>query len=175
MKVKSYPFVPKSTAPLAEGMFWDMALTGGKHGVGVILQLDPRADKRRGRMFFGGVLDIVTSAVPTASDLASAKLVAQGFAHLKVITENGGMVRGMIDLQALRIQPQIMRDIGDSRHAKAVRGYHAASVERGRSIADYPVACTWGYAVPRRIADAIPRKKEPNQPPQTTRGKAPRV
>jgi len=140
-----------------EGAFWDMRLSDGWYGVGVVLQLNPHADKQRGRMFLGGVLDFVSHRIPSADHLKSARLLSQGFAHLKVITENGGMVRGVIDLDALRIRPYICRDIDYVPLAKAVIGYYTANVEAGKSIADYPVVSTWGYKVPWHLADKLPR------------------
>jgi hypothetical protein len=72
------------------GQFWAVPLSDGRFGCGYVVSLDP--SRRVG--FRAGLTDWVGTAKPTAPDLRGHRVIEQGDAHLKTITEQGGEILG---------------------------------------------------------------------------------
>ena len=77
------------------GQFWAVPLSDGRFACGYVVSLDP--SRRVG--FRAGLTDWVGTAKPTAADLRGHRVIEQGDAHLKTITEQGGEILGNCDVQ----------------------------------------------------------------------------
>jgi hypothetical protein len=99
MQGSAYPFPPKSTRHLARGQFWSIPLTGDRFGAGCVVGTHMTQGKRSSRMFIAGVVRWVGDQPPTAQDLQGRGLIDFAFAHLKSITESGGLILGEADLR----------------------------------------------------------------------------
>ena len=53
--------------------------------------------KRDSRRFLAGLLDWAGSHQPTAAEIFGRRVVAHAYAHLKTITENGGVLVGEVE------------------------------------------------------------------------------
>lgn len=92
----AYPFTPKSTAYLRPGQFWAIPLQNGEFACGRVLGL--KSDSRR--LFVAGLLDWSSNVPPDAFSIAGRKVIEQGQAHIKTITETGGTVLGWRSLES---------------------------------------------------------------------------
>lgn len=150
-----YPFEPRSTTHLEPGQFWAIPLSDGRFACGRVLEVprapDPLIPVSR-RVFLAAVLDWVDTALPTASSIAGADVLAQGFLHVKSIRTSGGVVLGVRALDDDGIEPRLWRTSGYSPQAWVYRG---ASPVRPATDADgpLPVLGVWGFAVPTAIAE----------------------
>jgi len=90
--------VPGSNARLRPGQFWAIPLSTGRFASGAVLGVARREDGRilapSNRAFLAGLLDWEGEGPPTADSIAGARVVAQGIAHIKTITETGGEIIG---------------------------------------------------------------------------------
>jgi len=154
MKAKAYPFVPSSVAQMEDGMFWDIPLASGRFSAGIVLQRMPTNGPGSRSMFCAGLIDWSGDAPPASDTLQSAKLIAQGFVHLRTITRNRGLVRGKVDLGSIGIEPILMRDSHDGPNVRLIKGYidcgPARAVQGWRNL---PVAATWGFGVIKSLAE----------------------
>ncbi|RTL41975.1 MAG: hypothetical protein EKK49_01565 [Rhodocyclaceae bacterium] len=122
-----YPFAPKSTRLLRRGQFWAIPLASGQFGAGCVVGMHSRAGKASQRMFIAGVVRWVGTHAPSATDIENRPLVEFAFAHLKAITESGGLVLGEARLQ----------------FAEAPATAESLSLP------------TWGFGVPRLLAEGL--------------------
>ena len=150
-----YPFVPKSNRWLEAGQFWAVPLSGGRFACGRVLDVPRQPDIHAPvstKMFLAGLLDWVGGSPPTAGSIAGAELLAQGFAHIKVITTTGGEVLGHRMLEADGITPAVWRSHEGGGtvwlYAGARRLRPATAADR-----DLPVMGTWGYSVVSVLAE----------------------
>ncbi|WP_139798674.1 hypothetical protein [Andreprevotia lacus] len=123
----AYPFVPKSTRPLKRGQFWSIPLASGLFGAGCVVGRESGEGKPSRRSFVAGVVCWLGTREPTAADLEGLPLLRFAFAHLKVITESGGLILGEANLQ----------------FGEAPEAAEALSLS------------TWGYGVPRVLAEKL--------------------
>jgi hypothetical protein len=100
-----YPFRPKSNRHLSPGQFWAVPLSDGRFACGRVM--DPTSPIAPRAMFVAGLMDWVGDAAPTEQDLVGRRVLAQGHAHIKAITELGGEVLGCRELESdgLRVDP----------------------------------------------------------------------
>lgn len=91
-----YPFRPKSTAQMKAGQFWPFRLHHGRFACGVVIALYRKSGAVDRRMFLAGLLDWTSSTPPTSAAIEGLGLKARGYAHIKIITENGGDILGEI-------------------------------------------------------------------------------
>jgi hypothetical protein len=120
----AYPFLPRSTRWLKRGHFWAIPLGCELYGAGCVVGSSLRDGKRDTRLFIAGVVQWTGSQPPTSAELFGRPLVDFAFAHLKAITEDGGLVIGQA----------------------AIRFADAPVAAEGLSMS------TWGFRVPRIIA-----------------------
>ena len=148
----TYPFVPRSTATLTPGQFWAIPLSDGSFGCGRVIELKPPQDVGARTMFLAAVLDWRDDQVPTSDAIAGAKCLAQGQAHLKVITETGGRILGHRPLELDQIEPWEFRGAACHTNSNVHRGLRALRPQEptDRSL---PVLSTWGFGVPVIIAE----------------------
>jgi hypothetical protein len=152
-----YPFEPKSTAHLEPGQFWGLPLSDGRFGCGRVLAVPRDADPfvpASTRIFLAGVHRWVGDAPPTGDDIAGAELLAQGFAHVRTIRENGGQVLGRRPLELDGLIPRHWRS---HEAGGTVWVYEGSTRLRPATAADasLPVMTTWGFKVISVIAEHV--------------------
>ena len=148
----TYPFVPRSTATLLPGQFWAIPLSDGSFACGRVIELKAADQVGARRLFLAGVMDWHGEEAPTFDSIAGTQCLAQGNAHLKVITENGGAIIGHRPLELDHITPWDFRGAMFHVNSYVYRGLKPfrAQTPSDRSL---PVLDTWGYRVPRIIAE----------------------
>ena len=89
---------------------------------------------------------------PTFDSIAAARCLAQGHAHIKVITKSGGAILGHRPLELDLIKPWEFR--GAMFHVNSYV-YRGLKLLRPQEPSDrsLPVLDTWGYRVPTIIAE----------------------
>ena len=97
-RMKSFPFVPKSTNPLQRGQFWSIPLVDDQFGAGCVLGEHLKEGKLSTRIFLAGVVRWIGTKPPAASDLAGCDVLRFGFAHILTIATTGGSILGVADL-----------------------------------------------------------------------------
>ena len=100
-----YPFRPKSNRYLKAGQFWAVPLSDGRFACGRVM--DPTSQISPRVMFVAGLMDWVGDTAPTEQNLVGRRVLAQGHAHIKTITEIGGQVLGCraLDMDGLQVEP----------------------------------------------------------------------
>jgi hypothetical protein len=94
----TFPFVPKSTSRLARGQFWSIPLGGGRYGAGCVVGHHLRYGAVSSRIFIAGVVEWTGTTLPSPENLARRQVVRFAFAHVKTITDAGGEVLGVADI-----------------------------------------------------------------------------
>ena len=97
----NYPFVPKSNRQLQAGQFWAIPLPSGRFGCGRVMAVKAFGESDRVG-FVAGLMDWHARELPTESDLANMKLLAQGKTRYEAISKSGwlGQVLGDRPLSA---------------------------------------------------------------------------
>jgi hypothetical protein len=148
-----YPFVPKSANWLIAGQFWSLPLPDGTFGCARVVEV-PTPENRVSRMeFLAGVLDWHGTGVPTSELIAGARCLNQGHAHIRAITRTGGEILGIRDLASDGIEPWLFRGAEFWRNSQVSRGLTSIRPQTPDDD-DLPVLTTWGYEVPRLIAES---------------------
>ncbi len=152
---REFPFFPKSNAKLVPGDFWAVPLNSGRLACGQVLELPPKCEPGSKVSFLAGLLDWVGSELPTFESIAGAKLIQQGDAHIKTITENDGLILGNRPLELDNIEPFICRDSVFMRRGEHFfrKGYSYIEFTLDKDIEQYPVFSTWGYGVIKILAN----------------------
>lgn len=110
-------------------------------------------------LFLAAVLDWHASVPPTVDTIAGARCLDQGQAHLKVITESGGVVLGHRPLELDNIEPWEFR--GAMFHANSFVHKGLTPLRPQQPIdMRLPILSTWGFRVPAGIAEAQFIKKQ---------------
>ncbi|WP_167546531.1 hypothetical protein [Stieleria maiorica] len=78
------------------GQYWSIPVSGGRFGCGVVLALVEREGKADSRMFLAGLLDWIGDRPPASTDIANRPIVAERFAHIKMIHMTGGELIGEV-------------------------------------------------------------------------------
>lgn len=159
-----YPFRPKSNPHLRAGQFWAVPLSNGRFACGRVM--DPTSRIAPRVMFIAGLMDWVGDAAPTEQDLVGRRVLAQGQAHIKTITETGGQV-----LAAGRLMPTISASITMTtacRHGafNTSSGYRTSPrLTTGRSIAFACSGGRGGWPAPLLVPQAASgRRGKPTRP-----------
>ncbi len=155
MKAKrlNYPFVPKSANWLIAGQFWALPLSDGTFGCARVIEVPPAETRMSRMMFLAGVVDWHSSALPTSDSIAGAQCLDQGQAHIRAITRTGGEILGIRQLAADGIEPWLFRGGSFWRNNEVFRGHTPIRLQT-LDDNNLPVLSTWGYEVPRVIAEA---------------------
>ncbi len=149
----NYPFEPKSTRWLLAGQFWAVPLSDGTFGCGRIIEIPGTKSKSSRVEFLAGVLDWHSRVPPSAETIAGAACLMQGSSHVLAITRSGGKVLGIRDLKADAIEPWLFRGAEFSKNSVVMKGLAPVRPQNPGDDA-LPILSTWGYEVPRRIAEA---------------------
>jgi hypothetical protein len=151
----AYPFEPRSNAHLEAGQFWGIPLSDGRFACGRVLAVPRVPDPAypvNARTFLAGLLDWVGDAPPTQETIAGARIRDQGFAHVKSIRENGGLVLGHRPLGLDAIEPAPWR----SHPIDGVVWVYAGATRlrpAGTLDAGLPVITGWGFKLIERLAE----------------------
>ena len=148
----SYPFVPKSANWLIAGQFWALPLRNGTFGCGRVIEVPP-AETRTSRVeFLAGVLDWHSTTIPTSDSIAGARCLKQGHAHIRAITRTGGEILGYRNLADDGIKPWLFRGAVFWKNSQVLQGLVPLRSQTPDDN-ELPVLSTWGYDVPRVIAE----------------------
>jgi hypothetical protein len=148
----TYPFRPKSTSVLVAGQFWAIPLPDGRFACGRVLQLNGSTIPTKSRAFFGGVQDWIGDNPPTHNSIAGAPILDFGVMHIRAITELGGEVLGIRDLQADCIQlPTLLSAMGGT-GAMILLGSDALREAHRDEWGKLPVLGYWGWDFAQSIA-----------------------
>ena len=110
-------------------------------------------------MFLAGLLDWVGEKIPTFNSIAGAKLIEQGNAHIKTITENDELILGNRPLELDNIEPFICKAVG-SGVVYFYKGYSLIEFTPNKPVDQYPNESTWGYEVIKILANKYLDKQE---------------
>ena len=104
------PFEPKSTAYLERGHFWALPLQGGAFGAGCVVGRAIRQGKISTREFIAGVVAWTGTEIPTPEVLVGREVIAHAFAHIKAVTESGGLILGkaLLQFRELPIEAEVL-------------------------------------------------------------------
>ena len=148
-----YPLIPKSAGWLIPGQFWALPLSDGTFGCGRVIEV-PTADQRVSRMeFLAGVVDWHGPVEPTSELIAGAPCLTQGRAHIRAITRTGGALLGHRDLASDGVEPWLFRGAHHHANSEVLRGFMPLRPQTPEDRG-LPVLSTWGYDVPRVVAEA---------------------
>jgi hypothetical protein len=100
----AYPFVPKSNRHLRAGQFWAVPLNDGRFTCGRVMA--PKSSISPRVMFMAGLMDWVGNQPPTEDNLAGRRVLSQGSAHVKTITETGASILGCRPLDLEDLHPE---------------------------------------------------------------------
>jgi hypothetical protein len=164
MPVPKYPFEPKSNAYLRPGQFWGVPLSDGRWACGRVLAVRTASDgffAGNSRTFLAALLDWEGDQPPTADGIARHGVVAQGWAHVLTIRENGGQILGErhLDLDDIRGLREVTHRGGGT-----VMLYEGATPLRAATRAEaatMPAFSTWGFKVISRLAERLFVEKLP--------------
>jgi hypothetical protein len=141
----SYPFTPRSSAHLRPGQYWSVPLSDGRFACGRVLGVLPTGADGPGsrRAFVAALMDWVGSAVPTGPAISGAGVVDFGAAHVRTITETGGVVLGQRDLDFAQLQlPERVRPHPPLQVYGGPLGTRPATAADLRAL---PQLSTWGF------------------------------
>ena len=154
----TYPHVPRSTTALLPGQFWAIPLSDGSFGCGRVIELKESGAVGARVSFLAAVMDWHGDTPPTPDNIAGAKCLAQGEAHLKAITETGGAILGHSPLELDNIEPWEFRGAEFHVNSYMHKGMQPARLQQPADKC-LPVLSTWGYHMPVVIAEAHFTKK----------------
>jgi len=89
-----YPYQPKSTSYIEQGQYWSLPLDGGGFGCGVVIAKVANHGNIDSREFLAGLLDWFGESEPTIGQIENTSILEKGYAHIKTITETGGLILG---------------------------------------------------------------------------------
>ena len=148
----TYPFTPKSTAKLVPGQYWGIPLSNGTYACGRVVQVLPKGVKGSRVTFLAGLMNWNSPEPPNATIIADAGFLSQGQAHLKAITETGGMILGHRSLEADALNPWLFRSAEFFRNSHVYKGLIKT---RPQTPDDdkLPVLETWGFKFIAALAE----------------------
>ena len=153
-----YPFEPKSNAYLLPGQFWGVPLSDGRWACGRVLAIKKKSDQYfpgNSRTFLAALMDWEGDEPPTADDISGHEVVAQGWAHVLTIQNNGRLILGHRDLALDGIRG--LRRV-THRGGGTVMLYEGATPLRPATrdeAATMPVFGTWGFKVISVLAERL--------------------
>ena len=157
-----YPFVPKSTAHMREGQFWDIPLSNGRFACGRVLQFNMQNGKRHSRIFLAGLIDWCGKKLPTVTSIAGRALLRQGAVHIQTITWNKGAIRGWRSLEEDNIEPLLeLSQIGMGKGCYLQRGFEFLRPATAREQKTLYVHSGWGLEIIKLLAEDYFVKKHP--------------
>lgn len=90
---------------------------------------------------------------PTVESIAGKKVIEQGEAHIKTISENAGMILGLRPLELDAIVPDMFLDQGGRINCRVQCGFEILGRATAQQLNDLKVFSTWGYGVIKVLAE----------------------
>ena len=157
-----YPFVPKSTAYLREGQYWDIPLSNGQFACGRVLQFYFQNGKRHSRTFLAGLLDWCGDESPTSTTIAGCQLLQQGGVHVRTIGWNQGAIRGWRSLDDDGLEPLLeLSQVVMNNDCMLQRGFETVRPATLREKKMLHVFSGWGFEIIKLLAEDYFVKKQP--------------
>ncbi len=159
----TYPFVPKSNKKLNSGDYWVNKLFNKSYAVGVVIDVPP-SDLKLTREIVIGLLNWNGNKIPKLEDLTNSKILKQGHAHIKAISENSIGIMGHIDFSKANIEPQILIGSYGANNPEwnLMRGYKIVGDYKKSDKKKYNMAGFWGYDLLNEIAESVFVRKSKN-------------
>jgi hypothetical protein len=126
-----------------------------------VLQINGSEIPTKNRAFFGGILDWIGNHPPSHSSIAGTPILEYGVIHIRAITEFGGELLGIRNLQADDIQiPTLLSAMGGE-GAMILCGSDAVRTAKREEWGKLPVLGYWGWDFIQTIAihHLMPRPK----------------
>lgn len=145
--MRSYPFIPKTTAKVQVGDFWSIRLDDGRYAAGRILQVLDRVT------VLGCVLDWVGERRPTEDSIAGASILTAGKMHVrKTIEDCGCGILGNRSLESDGIELPFFRSHSEGPGQRLLQGATDVGPVTNQDRA-LPTLTTWGFGVARLRAN----------------------
>lgn len=145
----TYPYVPKTTAKVQPGDFWEIRLADGRYGAGRVLQIVDRVT------ILGAILHWSNDAPPTMNTIAGASVAFAGKMHLRLTLEDcGNGICGNRPLEADSIEIPMFRSHAEGPGQRLLHG----TIDVGPVPDDakhLPVISTWGFGSAKEKANLL--------------------
>lgn len=152
-QMEYYPYIPRSTSYMKVGQYWDIPLSNGRYACGRVLQFNHSNGKRSSRDFLAGLMDWTGEHIPTFDDIAGAKLLRQGEAHIKTIQFTGGALQGYRSLELDGITPLLELSHMPTNDCRLVRGYEVIRLATLDERKTLYIQSSWGLGVIKILAE----------------------
>ncbi|WP_299208748.1 hypothetical protein [uncultured Dokdonia sp.] len=152
----TYPFVPKSNKKISSGDYWVTKLSNKSYAVGVVIDVPP-SDLKLTREIVIGLLDWNGNEIPKEVDLMNSKILKQGHAHIKTISEYSSGIIGNIDFTKSSIEPLILIGSYGANNPEwnLMKGYKIVGDYKKSDREKYGKASYWGYDYLNEIAENV--------------------
>jgi hypothetical protein len=118
-----------------------------------VIQLPAGGGTGSRSLFLAAVLTWSGEKPPTTDAIAGVPTLEQGKAHIVTIVRSGGKVLGNRPLELDGIQPELFLDAAGGPSVMLQRGLEVIGRASNQQRKIFPVLRTWGYGVPRLLAD----------------------
>lgn len=129
-----------------------MPLPGGKFACGRVLQVEGDRIPVPARGFFGGVLNWLGDAPPTADAIAGHTVLEHGVMHIRAVTRTGGAILGHRGLDLDDIESPVLLSAVGGPDVKVLHGARTIRSARPDELRKYPVLACWGYPYISEVA-----------------------
>lgn len=152
----TYPFIPKSNKKLSSGDSWVTKLSNKSYAVGVVIDVPP-ADLKLNQEIVVGLLNWNGNDIPKKDNLINSKILKQGHAHVKTISEYSNGIVGNIDFQKANIDPQILIGSYGANNPEwnLMKGYKIVGDYKVSDRKKYNMAGFWGYDFLNEVAETV--------------------
>ena len=148
----AYPYQPKSARSLIPGQFWSVPLKDGSFACGRVIQAAPALPGASRVVFLAALLEWHGATEPDENNIALAKCIAQGKAHIKTIKETGGAVLGLRPLECDGVEPWLFRGARGHQNSYVSYGLEPKR-EQEEGDQDLPILSVWGYKYIQALAE----------------------
>lgn len=152
----TYPFIPKSNKKLSPGDYWITELSNKSYAIGIVIDIPP-TDLKLTREIVIGLLNWNENSIPKIQDLANLKILKQGHAHIKTISEYSDGIIGSINFIKNNIEPKILIGSYGANNPEwnLMKGYKIIDEYKKSDRDKYDKAGYWGYDYLNEIAENV--------------------
>ena len=152
----TYPFIPKSNKKISAGDYWVTKLSNKSFAVGVVIDVPP-TDLKLTREIVIGLLNWNGNNIPKREDLTNSKILKQGHAHIKTISEYSVGIIGNIDFSKANVVPKIQIGSYGANNPEwhLMSGYKIVGNYKESDRRKYNMAGYWGYDLLNVIAESV--------------------
>lgn len=148
----TYPYEPKSARSLLPGQFWSVPLKDGSFACGRVLQPALTLPGASRVIFLAGLMDWHSDEQPDEDNIAGARCIAQGKAHIKTIRETRGAILGVRHLELDQVEPWLFRGARGHQNSYVSYGLEPRREQLERNQ-DLPILSVWGFKFIQSIAE----------------------